>query len=192
MVVYSSTPGNTETINGQLPLNVPLHLFVYSAASGANGSGPYTIRMQDVTVAPAAPSKTKFDFDGDAKADISFFRPSDRVWNLNRSTLGFSAMQFGLSTDKIVPADYDGDGKTDQAVFRDGIWYVLQSSQGFTAFQWGISTDIPTPADYDGDGKADAAVFRDGVWYILQSANGFAASQFGLTNDKPLSAAYLP
>jgi len=35
-----------------LPLNVPLHLFVDSAENDANGSGPYTIRMQDVTIAP--------------------------------------------------------------------------------------------------------------------------------------------
>jgi hypothetical protein len=50
------------------------------------------------------------------------FRPSDRVWWLLRFASGFSAAQFGLSSDKIVPADYDGDGKADIAVFRDGAW----------------------------------------------------------------------
>ncbi|HEU4479641.1 MAG TPA: hypothetical protein VFR80_14080 [Pyrinomonadaceae bacterium] len=33
-----------------LPLNVPLHLFVDSAQNDATGSGPYTLRMQDVTI----------------------------------------------------------------------------------------------------------------------------------------------
>jgi len=47
--------GNTATLRIQfLPLNVPLNLFVDSAENDARGSGPYTIRMQDVTVAPSA------------------------------------------------------------------------------------------------------------------------------------------
>jgi len=39
-----------------LPLNVPLHLFIDSSGYDAAGAGPYTIRMQDVTIAPAASS----------------------------------------------------------------------------------------------------------------------------------------
>lgn len=37
-----------------LPLNVPLYLVVDSALNDASGSGPYTVRMQDVTIAPTA------------------------------------------------------------------------------------------------------------------------------------------
>ena len=45
-------PGVPETISlDYLPLNVPLHLFIDSARNDATGSGSYTIRIQDVTIA---------------------------------------------------------------------------------------------------------------------------------------------
>ena len=31
---------------------------------------------------------------------------------------------FGLASDIAVPGDYDGDGITDYAVFRNGTWFV--------------------------------------------------------------------
>jgi hypothetical protein len=50
--------GSTATLDSNamnyLPLNVPLHLFVDSAFSDSNSAGSYTIRMQDVTIAPTA------------------------------------------------------------------------------------------------------------------------------------------
>jgi len=56
----SSPNGDTVTIDSKLmnrlPFNVPLHLFVDSALNDASGSGPYTIRIQDVTIAPLPPN----------------------------------------------------------------------------------------------------------------------------------------
>jgi uncharacterized delta-60 repeat protein len=135
---------------------------------------------------------TPFDFDGDGRADLSVFRPSDQTWYLNRSQAGFSATQFGLSTDKITPADYDGDGKTDISVYRDGVWYWLNSSDySFNTYQFGLTNDIPVPADYDGDGRAEPAVYRNGVWWTLNLANNqVKVVQFGLSTDKPVAADY--
>lgn len=43
------------------------------------------------------------DYDGDGRADIAVFRPSSGVWYLLRSTAGFTAAQFGVSTDLPTP-----------------------------------------------------------------------------------------
>jgi subtilisin-like proprotein convertase family protein len=162
-----------------------------------------TVGIQTVTVnqaGTAAPIVARrFDFDGDNKADVSVFR--NGTWYLQQSAAGFAAVQFGLSTDRIVPADYDGDGKTDIAVFRDGNLYILQSSNNaFRARQWGAANvDTPVPADYDGDSRADLAVWRAGAkasspafFFILRSAsNTEQAQQFGTTGtDRPLPADY--
>jgi hypothetical protein len=55
---------------------------------------------------------------------------------------------WGVSSDVAVPGDYDGDSRTDVAIYRPstGTWWVLKSSTNYstyTAFNWGISTDLP-------------------------------------------------
>lgn len=135
------------------------------------------------------------DFTNDGKAEISVFRPSDGVWHqLNSANNNYSAVKWGISIDKIAPADYDGDGRTDLAVFRDGIWYIYQSSNNQVRIEnFGLAGDLPRPGDFDGDGRADISVFRpsNGVWYRINSSNGqFAAIQFGLNGDHPMLGDY--
>ena len=94
-----------------------------------------------------------------------------------------SALQWGLPGDLPVPGDYDGDSKTDLAVWRPstGEWFIVSTSSGtatLVTFTLGSTGDIPVPGDYDGDGKTDGAVFRpsSGTWTIRSSSDGDARS----------------
>jgi hypothetical protein len=105
------------------------------------------------------------------------------------------AYYFGVGTDQIAPADYDGDGKTDPAVFRSStqFWYILKSSDGaWITQQFGVGTDKPASADYDGDGKANIGVWRDtaGAFYWLATDNSIQGGTIGQSGDKPVQADY--
>lgn len=135
------------------------------------------------------------DFTNDGSAEISVYRPSEGNWHqLNSTTNGYSVSKWGIATDKLAPADYDGDGRTDLAVFRDGVWYVSRSSNAQVQIvNFGLPGDLPRPGDFDGDGLADISVFRpsNGTWYRLNSSNGsFGAIQFGANGDVPMLGDY--
>jgi WD40 repeat protein len=129
--------------------------------------------------------------------DVVVWRPSNGTWYIHKSSDGTTrAQRLGLSGDKPVYGDYDGDGKRDLAVFRPSnqTWYILQSStRTMRTIQWGLSTDTPVPADYDRDGKTDLAVWRNSsaTFYILLSSTGkVRAQQLGRSNDRPVPADY--
>ena len=120
------------------------------------------------------------DYDGDGVDDLMVWDPSSGDWFLFPSggygpygyyNNSYSVTQLGQAGDVPVPADYDGDGQVDRAVWRpsEGNWYI--KSSGAPPVQWGQAGDIPVPGNYEGLGT-DLAVFRpvEGKWYILNNS----------------------
>ncbi|MDQ4123800.1 MAG: serine hydrolase, partial [Acidobacteriota bacterium] len=129
-VVYSGA-GNSATLSN-LNSNTNYQFRLYEYKKNAN-TGNYVLYQlanpasgSQNTLSTTAQTTTRFDFDGDSKADVSVFRNGN--WYIQGSTSGFSGRNWGLATDVLAPADFDGDGKTDVSVFRDGNWYWINSS----------------------------------------------------------------
>lgn len=156
--------------------------------------------------AQTATHRAPLDFDGDGKTDVVvarviidlFERQPLQWWILGSATnQPMPVINFGAFRNPghiPIPADYDGDGKTDIAVYLRGngdanqaFFYVLRSSDGRVAYiPWGIERDDPyLTQDFDGDGKADPTVVRcfipgnppitleNWTWYILESRNNY-------------------
>jgi len=78
--------------------------------------------------------------------------------------------------------DYNGDGTSDIAVFREGsgLWAI----RGISRMYFGGTDDEPVPGDYDADGTTDVGIFRaaSGLWAI----RGVTRTYFGGSADTPV------
>jgi uncharacterized delta-60 repeat protein len=166
-------------------------ILVGGYSSLTNPTKYYFSMLRVLGSSAAVPRPTLFDYEGDGKADVSVYRPSEGYWYISQSSNGaLSFSRFGLASDVIVPADYDNDGRTDIAVYRNTDWYVMRSATNtFYAISNGQAGDIGVPGDYNYDNILDAAVFRNGLWTFKVNSAVYTFS-FGQTGDKPVPADY--
>jgi hypothetical protein len=95
-----------------------------------------------------------------------------------------------FTDDRPTPADFDGDGKSDVAVWRstDKSYHIVRSSDGTeqsVLFAQAETDTVPLPKDFDGDGKDDFAIFNPSTatWYVLwSSTNAVVVIQWGNPN----------
>ena len=134
------------------------------------------------------------DNDGDGRTDFSILRfpagpPSPiSYWNLNSTTgVQVSGVWGDAQTDFPTPGDFDGDGRDDLALYRDGtlanpqsVFLIFRSSDNTGSMtSFGLDNDVPVARDYDGDGRTDIATYRGGAaagnqsfWFIRRSTTG--------------------
>ena len=110
--------------------------------------------------------------------------------------LSFWIAQPSAAEPRKVCNDFDGDGRTDPAIYypASGLWQVwLTDSQAVTnVITWGGMDYLPAPGDYDGDGKADFVVFDSttGNWYGKLSDGREGMANFGQPGSWPVPADY--
>ena len=155
------------------------------------------------------------DWDGDGATEIGVFRPSIGWWfldyNGDGTWSGCSAdrcYNLGISEDRPVTGDWNGDGKTEIGVFRPSIgwWFVDVNGNGTWngcsidgCYNFGIAEDLPVTGDWNGDGFAEIGVFRSstGWWFLDYNGNDTwndcttdRCYQFGISVDTPVTGSF--
>lgn len=170
----------TITISGLGgPTNGRLAFRYFVTDGGPTGANSNYFGIDTLTIGSgAAPADhQESDYNGDGKTDFSVVRntgggATGQVTWFNAINGGGTtyAPAWGIATDFFVPGDYDGDNKTDVAIWRPGApgaaeWYILNTMSGTVSrYVFGQSGDDPTvQGDWDGDGKTDIAVYRGGA-----------------------------
>jgi hypothetical protein len=130
------------------------------------------------------------DWNGTGKSNIGVFR--NGTWYLDLAGTGTwvgcnttsdACYSFGQAGDIPVVGDWNGTGKSNIGLFRNGTWYLDLAGTGTwvgcnttsnACYSFGQAGDIPVVGNWNGsaDGKAKIGVFRNGTWYLDYPGSG--------------------
>ncbi|MEP6848877.1 MAG: VCBS repeat-containing protein, partial [Acidobacteriota bacterium] len=175
--LFAAKPLPPEFAIGHLPTFSDKVISVYGSALGLIAPA---IRSRKAP-APPTPSvgPVNFDFDNDGKADFGRWHAVTNEFKVIGSTSGTLTYSVGGSSYIAAPGDYDGDGKTDAAVFNGTTWKYKTSTGGTEqSVTFGSAGDIPVPGNYVGSSRTDMAVYRPstGYWYMKEAVSGTVTS----------------
>ena len=184
----------------------------YFVVSATNSGGQSADSAEVFFIIPRPVTRPN-DIDGDGRADVMIWRPTNGTYYWLTSSTGYYApaagsKPWGAQSQGDVPftGDIDGDGAADLIIWRaaSGTWFWLTSSSGYSyaaqgTKQWGSqgAGDVPMLGDIDGDRKVDLIVWRasTGTFFWLTSSSNYNYNAQGSRNwgnqglgDKPFLA----
>lgn len=181
--------GCSTTSIGQNPVSITSGDFVgagvRSTATALSGSNTVRLGGDNVPTGLNPNAVKSADLNGDGKLDMI---------TVNSGSNDLSVLINGCLTSTGNIFDYDGNRRTDYAVFRSSTrQYFVQGLSGNSSIAiFGRATDKLVPADYNGDRRTDIGFYRpeSGLWFILQnnSLMPIHFQQFGLPDDIPTPA----
>ncbi|MGW7002510.1 LamG-like jellyroll fold domain-containing protein [Streptomyces sp. NPDC054933] len=183
--------------------------------NGDGGFGPVHLAWDDPSFGPGVKYMAAGDFNGDGKADLAlFYNYTDNnsahvaVFTLTATSGGgftapariWDSPNFGPNTQFMSSGDFNGDGKSDLALFynytdnnyqHDAIFTLTAHSNGDGGFAtpvtvwddplFGPNVKMMAAGDFNGDGKTDLALYynytdnnyqHDAIFTLTAHSNG--------------------